>query len=445
MEKIFAEGKVSKVFVKFAIPAILTNLLTMSAFFIDGILIGQFIGSEGLAAVNLVFPVFIMIGATGIVVASGSSALVGKYLGQDNKTEAKHVFNLALALCIILSIIISSTVLIFVDDITGLLGATGSLYELTREYFSVILIFFGLILTSFVLEFFIRNVGDSIFPIKSTGIASIVNVVLTYVFLTVFDMGLAGAAWATGISFTSSIIILATYFLRKKVSLSYGKPVFKIITIKKILHNGVSESLSEFSSGSVILIFNLMLLQFIGEIGVAAFAIISFVSLMMLMVNFGFSMALQPMVSYNYGAKMTKRVTDTLKIAITISTAAGIAFYFIVLVFGEYVVGLFANNNQQLSTISLEALQIYGLSYIFIGINILASAYLTALEKPKLSLLVALSYSFIFAVIGLVIFPQILGVTGIWWAIPFANIVSIFVSVYMIKRSNRKLILQSNS
>jgi len=188
-----------------------------------------------------------------------------------------------------------------------------------------------------------------------------------------------------------------------------------------------------------------MLLQFIGEIGVAAFAIISFVSLMMLMVNFGFSMALQPMVSYNYGAKMTKRVTDTLKIAITISTAAGIAFYFIVLVFGEYVVGLFANNNQQLSTISLEALQIYGLSYIFIGINILASAYLTALEKPKLSLLVALSYSFIFAVIGLVIFPQILGVTGIWWAIPFANIVSIFVSVYMIKRSNRKLILQSNS
>ena len=127
MEKIFAKGKVSKVFVKFAIPAILTNLLTMSAFFIDGILIGQFIGSEGLAAVNLVFPVFIMIGATGIIVASGSSALVGKYLGQDNKTEARHVFNLALTLCIIFSIIISSTVLIFVDDITGLLGATGSL------------------------------------------------------------------------------------------------------------------------------------------------------------------------------------------------------------------------------------------------------------------------------------------------------------------------------
>ena len=204
--------------------------------------------------------------------------------------------------------------------------------ELTREYFSVILIFFGLILTSFVLEFFIRNVGDSIFPIKSTGIASAVNVVLTFVFLTVFDMGLAGAAWATGISFTSSIIILATYFLRKKLSLSYGKPIFKIITIKKILYNGVSESLSEFSSGIVILIFNLMLLQFIGEIGVAAFAIISFISLMMLMINFGFSMALQPMVSYNYEAKQTKRVTDTLKIAITISTAAGIVFYLIVLV-----------------------------------------------------------------------------------------------------------------
>lgn len=445
MEEIFANGKVSKVFVKFAVPAILTNLLTMSAFFIDGILIGQLIGSEGLAAVNLVFPVFIMIGATGIVVASGSSALVGKYLGQDNKTEAKHVFNLALGLCIILSVMISGTVLFFVDEITELLGATGSLYELTREYFSVILIFFGLILTSFVLEFFVRNVGDSVFPIKSTGMAAAINVVLTYVFLTSFDMGLAGAAWATGISFTSSIILLGTYFVRKKSSLSYGKPVFKITTIKKILYNGVSESLSEFSSGVVILIFNLMLLQFIGEIGVAAFAIISFVSLMMLMINFGFSMSLQPMVSYNYGAKLIKRVTDTLKIAIMISTAAGIAFYVMVLAFGENVVGLFANNDLQLSTISLEALQIYGLSYIFIGINILASAYLTALEKPKLSLLVALSYSFIFAVIGLGVFPHILGATGIWWAIPFANIVTVLISAYVIKQTNRKLTVQTNS
>ena len=247
MENIFAHGNVSKVFIKFAIPAILANLLTMSAFFTDGILVGQFIGSEGLAAVNLIFPAFIMIGATGVVVAAGSSALVGRYLGEDNKKEANNVFNLALVLCMIFSVAISGSVLFFVDGITGFLGATGSLYDLTREYFSIILIFFGLILTSFVLEFFIRNVGDSVFPIISTGIASVINVVLTYVFLTVFDMGLAGAAWATGISFTFSIILLSTYFLRKKLSLSYAKPIFKILTIKKILYNGVSESLSEFS------------------------------------------------------------------------------------------------------------------------------------------------------------------------------------------------------
>ena len=444
MEDIFAHGKVSKVFIKFAIPAILANLLTMSAFFIDGILVGQLIGAEGLAAVNLVFPIFIMIGATGVVVAAGSSALVGRYLGENNKREANNVFNLALALCVILSVAISGSVLFFVDSITGLLGASGPLFELTQEYFSVILIFFGFILTSFVLEFFIRNVGDSVFPIKSTGIASVINVVLTYVFLTVFDMGLAGAAWATGISFTVSIVLLSTYFLRKRLSLSYGKPIFKILTIKKILYNGVSESLSEFSSGVVILIFNLMLLQFIGEIGVAAFAIISFVSLMMLMVNFGFSMSLQPMVSYNYGAKMTKRVKDTLKTAMVISTVAGAVFYLMVLVFGENVVGLFSNDDAQLSTISLDALRIYGLSYVFIGINILTSAYLTALGKPRLSLLVALSYSFVFAIIGLMVFPQFLGSAGIWWAIPFANIVSVFVSIYALKRSNAKLITASS-
>ena len=141
---------------------------------------------------------------------------------------------------------------------------------------------------------------------------------------------------------------------------------------------------------------------------------------------------------------MTKRVKETVKTAMVISTVAGIVFYLIVLVFGKNVVGLFSNDDAQLSAISLDALRIYGLSYIFIGINILASAYLTALGKPRLSLLVALSYSFIFAVMGLFVFPQFLGPTGIWWAIPFANMAAVFVSLYTIKHSNKKLMSQIN-
>ena len=128
-----------------------------------------------------------------------------------------------------------------------------------------------------------------------------------------------------------------------------------------------------------------------------------------------------------------------------ISTIAGVVFYLIVLIFGENVVGLFSSDDPQLSVIALDALRIYGLSYIFIGINILASAYLTAIEKPRLSLLVALSYSFVFAMIGLLVFPQYFGATGIWWAIPFANMVSVIVSIYALKRSNGKLVTTAPS
>ncbi len=174
-------------------------------------------------------------------------------------------------------------------------------------------------MANFVLEFFVRNEGNSVYPLKVTGIGTGINIVLTFSFLSYFGMGLGGAALATGISVVFTTIMLAAYFLRKKTTLRFGKPIFKISTIKKILYNGSSESLSEFSSAFVILIFNFMLLGYLGEIGVAAIAIISFISLSILMINVGFSMALQPMVSYNLGAKLTQRVSNTLKIATKIS------------------------------------------------------------------------------------------------------------------------------
>jgi len=182
-----------------------------------------------------------------------------------------------------------------------------------------------------------------------------------------------------------------------------------------------------------------MLLQYLGEIGVSTFAIISFISLTFLMVIFGFSMALQPMVSYNFGAKLITRVKETLKVSIIFSTSAGFAFYLLVWIFGDYLIGLFDNGEGHLTTMAFDAIRIYGLAYIFMGINMLTSAYLTALGQPKFSLFVSMSYTLIFVVIGLIAFPQLMGTIGIWWAVPFANIVTVFVSIFFIKRSNGKL------
>lgn len=438
-DELFAKGKHSSVFTKFAIPSIFTSLLMISTFLVDGILIGRFIGSEGLAAFNLVFPVFSFLVAFGIVIATGGSALVGKFLGEKKIKEAKQIFNLAIILTVISSISLSVVTIIFSDSITNLLGATEILYESTRDYFSTLALFFILFLIGLILQYFIRNEGDSIYPIKTTMVSVAINIPLTYLFLGVFNMGLGAAAMATGLSLIPSTGLLIFYFLRKKAILSYGKPIFDFSVIKKILYNGSSEGLSEFSVGVVVLVFNLTLIQFLGEIGIAAFAIISLTSLIVLMINFGLSMALQPMISYYYGTKSSKKIKDTLKIALKFTIIVGIVSYLMVFLFGEHFIGLFTDGDQRLTSLAYDAILVYGISYFFIGVNLLSSAYLTALHKPKLSLLVSMSYNFLFVIIGLLSFPQIFGAVGIWWAVPLANIMAIFVSMYFVKRQNKEL------
>lgn len=439
-DELFGKGKISRVFIKFAIPSILTSLLMISTFLVDGILIGRFLGPEGLASFNLVFPMFSFLGALAFVVASGGSTIVGKYLGENKIKEANRAFNLALILAILFSVALSAVSLIFADDVTRLLGATELLFESTKDYLSTLAVFFILFLVGIVLQFFIRNEGNSIYPIKTTMVAVVINVPLTYVFLGVFNMGLGAAALGSGISLIPSTALLIIYFLKKKAILSYGKPTFNLSIIKKILYNGSSEGLSEFSVGIVVLVFNLTLIRHLGEIGIAAFAIISLTSLILIMINFGLSIALQPMVSYNFGAKSMKRAKDTLKIAIKSSVVIGIAFYIAVFVFGEHFIELFVEGDERLTTITFEAIRVYGLSYIFIGINLLSSAYLTSLHRPKISLIVSMSYNLIFVIIGLLAFPHLFGAPGIWWAVPFANIATILISIYFVKKANKEIV-----
>ena len=435
--ELFANGKVSMIFIKFAIPSILVLLLTISTFLIDGILIGQFIGLEGLAAFNLVYPVFSVLIATAIVIATGGSAIVGKYLGQNKIKDANQVFNLALILAVIFSIILSIVTIFFAEDITRFLGATDLLFESTKEYFSTLAVFFTLFIVGLVLQYFIRNESNFIYPIIATMISVGINIPLTYVFLGILGWSLGAAALGTGISMIPSTIFLIVYFLRKQSIMSYGKPLLDFSVIKKILYNGSSDGLSEISAGIIVLTFNLILIQHLGEIGIAAFAIISLTSLIMIMICAGLAMTLQPMVSYNFGANKIKRVKDTLKISIKIGILVGVVFYLSVFIFGDYFIELFSGDDEELTSLAFDAIRVYGFSYIFLGINYLSSGYLTALQKPKTSLIISMSYNLIFVLIGLMAFSHFFSTPGIWWAVPFANIVTVFISLYFVKRTNK--------
>lgn len=438
-DELFGDGKASKVFAKFAIPSVLTSLLMISTYLVDGILIGRFIGPEGLASFNLVFPVFSFLGALAFVIATGGSAIIGKHLGADRVGDAKQTFNLAITLGTVFSVVLSAITLVFADSIAGLLGATDLLFDGTRSYFAVLALFFPLYIVGIILQFFIRNEGDSMFPIKATMVSVVINIPMTYVFLAVWGWEVDAAALGSGISMIPSTVLMAVFFLRKKAVLSYSRPVFDLLIVKKILYNGSSEGLSEMSMGIVVLIFNLTLIQYLGEMGVAAFAIISLTSLILLMIGYGLSMALQPIISYQYGAKSIQRLKDTLKSAIKMSVIIGAAYYAVVFAFGDHFIVLFSEGDTELTGIAFDAIRIYGISYLLIGANMLCSGYLTALHRPKLSLLISLSFNFIFVLIGLLVFPPLFGASGIWWALPFAHVAAIFVSMYLVRHQNKEM------
>lgn len=439
MTELFVKGNASKAFVKFALPSVLTSILMISTYFVDGVLIGQFIGSEGLAAFNLVFPIFSFLAATGIIISTGGSALIGKYLGENKPGDANQVFNLSLILAVVLSVVISAVTLYLADDITKVLGATDLLFDATREYFTTLAVFFPLFIVGICLHFFIRNEGDYTYPIKATMVSVAINIPMTYFFLGVLDMSLGAAALASGISLIAGIILLIAYFFRKKSILSYSIPVFNSSLIKKILYNGSSEGLSEISAGIVILFFNLTLIRYLGEIGIAAFAILSLISLILIMIYVGLSMALQPMVSYNFGAGKIERIKDTLKISIKLAIMTGAIFYGVVFALGDYFIGLFSAGDEDLTSVAFDAIRVFGFAYVFMGINYLASGYLTALQRPKISFVISLSYNFIFVIIGLLVLPQFFGPDGIWWAVPFANVAAVFISIYYVKKINIKI------
>ena len=435
----FAKDRISRAYIKFAIPAVFANLLMISTFLVDGILIGQFIGPKGLASFNLVFPMFSFLVATAIVIATGGSALIGKYLGQNRINDANQVFNLSVILTVLFGVFISAITLVLADDVVRFLGATDILFDATKEYLTTLAVFFILFLVGIVLQYFTRNEGNSVYPIKATLVAVGINIPLTYVFLAVLDMGLGAAALGSGISVIASTALMIVYFLRKSTTMSYGRPIFNLHIIRRILYNGSSEGLSELSVGIVILVFNLTLIQHLGEIGIAAFAIISLTSLIVIMINVGLSMALQPMVSFNFGAKSVQRAIDTLKIAVKLAVIVGVVFYGAVFAFGDYFISLFSAGDEELTLIAFDAIRIYGLSYLFIGINYLSAGYLTALQKPKTSLVISASCNFIFVIIGLLALPHLFGTPGIWWAVPFANTVTVFIALYFVKKSNKEM------
>ncbi len=440
MQKKLLNENLFKLIFKYGVPSILTMWIFSLYTIVDGIFIGKFLGAKSLAAVNIVMPYVNFSFAIGIMVAVGSSTMIAIQLGSGEDKKALKSYSTSLQLFMIFSSILS-LIGIFPEKVVRILGANDIILEEATTYLFYLSFFTLFYMLSYGFESFVRIEGSPNYSLLCILGGAIMNIVLDYFLIVILDMGIKVEAIATGAAQMTTALMLGYYLLFKAKKLRYTFTKFNLKTIGSILYNGSSEFLTEMATGVVIMAFNINIMAIIGNDGISAFSVISYISTLVTMTMIGFSQGLQPIISFNYGAQSNKRVLKILKIGTITVFSLGIFFFFIINMFANELVSIFIKENKELFILTKEAVIYYSFTYILMGINIIISSYFTAVEDAFISSILSVLRGLIFINILLFLLPGIFNTKGIWLSAPVNELIMLVISsIFFIKSGYKKIV-----
>lgn len=333
----------------------------------------------------------------------------------------------------VFGIILSVLITIFIEPVIHFLGGGGVLFPYVKDYMSVVILFCTCYMVGYALEIYIKVDGNPVYPAICVMTGGLINIVLDYLFVVVYPYGIKGAAFATGMSQLTSTSMLLFYILFKTKKIKFVKLKFSFKELLKISKVGFAEFLAEVSTGIAIFVFNIIILRELGEKGVFAFGIIGYISSFVVMTMIGFSQGIQPIVSFNLGAKKYANVIKTLKISLLMIIATGVVFYGSINFFSNKIISTFLNDTETFK-MTKYALAAYSFAYIITGLNIVTAGYFTAVKKVKISTIITILRGVVLIIVFLEILPKIFGTAGIWWSVPAAELVTLASSIYFIKK-----------
>lgn len=428
-QEIFGIIPPKKLFVKLAIPSLVSMLFSSIYMMSDGIFVGKIIGSKALAAINLVFPIIMIVFAVGDMVAAGASVKIGIKLGEKKEEEASNIFSIAVLLVLIIDIIFMILSLVFVKDIIFILIKDKQLATLSYRFAYVFILALPIISPFFALDNYLRLCGKANMSMWINIAVSILNVILDAILIGYFKLGIEYAALASVLSMSIGTIIFLYPFITKKLSLRFTKPKINIKEILYIVYNGSSEFLSNISGSIMAIITNGFLLYYGGPVGVAAFSIVMYIDALISPLLFGMIGSIQPAISYSYGAKDYKRINEFFKITCIVGFTISIVTMIIILMFPDFLVGLFSSKSDvDIIQIGKIALLLSAPSYLFNWFTMTVGSFLTGLEKATESIVVMLVESVILPLILIVVLTKIIGVYGIFIVPSIAGVISVAIS-----------------
>ncbi len=438
MEKLIGEHLTKAKFYKFVTPSIIMLLFISLYTTVDGIFVANFVGSDALAAINIIFPVGTLVMGASIMLAAGSSAIVAILLGEKKVDEAREKFTLICLVALVIGVVFAAIGYLFIDEVIRGLGATDRLFDYCKIYGTYMIISAPFLFVAMIYEYYIRVDGKPGFTLVLYVCGGVANIVLDYVFIVILSLGIEGAALATLIGIMLTFFLGAWYFSFGKTTLTYRRPHMDFHFISKSIINGSSQMVSELSTGITTLIFNLAILKIAGEDGVAALTVVLYTQFLMVSTYMGFSMGVSPLISFGYGAERHDQIVKILRYSKIFIAVTSIIVFLLGELMAPLIVQVFVRADSTVYPMALSGLRIFAVAFLFIGVNVFISGMFTAYANGKISAIISFSRALLFVAIGILILPRFFNLNGVWMTVPFAELMTIFISVYFLMKYRKR-------
>ena len=401
------------------------GMIALSCYILaDTFFVSKALGADGLAALNLAIPVYSFINGSGLMIGMGGGIKYSIAKSQGAAQRADQTFTNSAVLTAVIAACFFLTGLLASGPLALLLGADGTVYEMTRTYLQVILLFAPMFMTNNLLLCFIRNDGAPQLSMAAMITGSLSNVVLDYVFMFPLGMGIFGAVLATGLAPVISILVLSPYLLRRKNQFHLRKCRISGKLALGIFSSGLPSLITEVSSGIVMIVFNTIILGIAGNIGVAAYGVIANLSLVVMSIYTGISQGIQPLLSSGYGTGNRKKTQSVLRYALVSALLISVVVYVCVFFGADPIAAVFnSEQNATLQSIAVTGLKIYFTACVFAGFNIILSVYFTSTENALPAHIISILRGFVVIIPMAFLLSAAAELTGVWAAFPATELI----------------------
>jgi len=431
---------VLKKFTKYVGLNIIGMISTAICVFVDYLFISIALGTDGLTSLGLGVPIFSVLFGFGVMLGVGGGARYAGLRAQGEQDKANQMFTTTLKMGFIVAVPFVVLGGFFATQIAALLGASGHILPMTASYIKILLLLSPGIIFYAIFESFARNDEAPKIAMISAVIFNAMNIILDYIFIIVLDWGMSGAALASMIASICALLYLLTYWIRKKMNFRFVKARIMFKQVRSICEIGAPSLINDLSYGFVLITFNLTLLSLVGNVGVAAFGIISSIALVVFFIFAGLGQGIQPLASYYYGIKDKKSLLKILKYSFTTSISIAIVAITIIFFFADSITAILNyEQDMALAELANEGIRIYFTAFLFAGITMISIAFLSVTNMPKVAVLLSILRGGALVIPLILILSRLFGVVGVWAAYPIAEFILAIISIFCLVWANRLL------